>query len=135
MACCSWQLPRRYSGMQKMPGYLGAEPGITMVLRTLGQDLSFHPHVHSIVSADGFDGKCWIDAKSKSNRFLFLQKSMASMFKAHTRSLSEGLGNTTCPEHQDIDKEVCQDKALWIFKASGQKRKVGPDPVKAEPRA
>jgi hypothetical protein len=66
----------------RMPEYLGAEPGITMVLHTWGQDLSFNPHVHCIVSAGGFDGKCWLDAKRKNNRFLFAQKSLANMFKA-----------------------------------------------------
>jgi hypothetical protein len=66
----------------RMPEYLGAEPGITMVLHTWGQDLSFHPHVHCIVSAGGYDGNRWIDAKRKNNRFLFPEKSMANMFKA-----------------------------------------------------
>jgi hypothetical protein len=66
----------------RMPEFLGAEPGITMVLHTWGQDLSFHPHVHCIVSAGGFDGKSWIEAKRKNNRFLFPQKSMAKMYKA-----------------------------------------------------
>lgn len=66
----------------KMPEYLGAEPGITMVLHTWGQDLSFHPHVHCIVSAGGYDGQRWVDAKRKNNRFLFPKKSMANMFKA-----------------------------------------------------
>ncbi|SIS76677.1 Putative transposase [Belliella pelovolcani] len=36
----------------KMPEYLGAEPGITMVLHTWGQDLSFHPH--SLSRASGY---------------------------------------------------------------------------------
>jgi hypothetical protein len=34
----------------RMPEYLGAEPGITMVLHTWGQDLSFHPHSLSRLS-------------------------------------------------------------------------------------
>ncbi|WP_194778655.1 IS91 family transposase [Pararhodonellum marinum] len=66
----------------RMPEYLGAEPGITMVLHTWGQDLSFHPHVHCIVSAGGYDGQQWVEAKRKNNRFLFPQKSLANMFKA-----------------------------------------------------
>jgi hypothetical protein len=67
----------------KMPEYLGAEPGITMVLHTWGQqDLSFHPHIHCIVSAGSFDGSQWIEAKRKNIRFLFPQASMAAMFKA-----------------------------------------------------
>ena len=34
--------------------YLGAEPGIIIVLHTWGQTLSYHPHVHCIVSGAGF---------------------------------------------------------------------------------
>jgi hypothetical protein len=44
----------------KMPEHLGAEPGITMVLHKWGQDLSFHPHVHCIVSGGGSEGNQWI---------------------------------------------------------------------------
>jgi hypothetical protein len=66
----------------RMPEYLGAEPGITMVLHTWGQDLSFHPHVHCIVSAGGSNGRRWVEAKRKNNRFLFPQASMANMYKA-----------------------------------------------------
>src|SRR5919199_194838 len=34
----------------KDPKYLGALPGIISVLHTWGQQLSFHPHVHSVLS-------------------------------------------------------------------------------------
>lgn len=34
--------------------YLGATPGIISVLHTNGQDLTFHPHVHFIVTGGGF---------------------------------------------------------------------------------
>ncbi len=33
--------------------YLGASPGIISVLHTWGQQLSFHPHIHCIVSGGG----------------------------------------------------------------------------------
>ncbi|MEJ7683646.1 MAG: transposase [Segetibacter sp.] len=33
--------------------YLAAQPGIIAVLHTWGQQLSFHPHVHCIVSGGG----------------------------------------------------------------------------------
>ncbi len=33
--------------------YLGATPGITAVLHTWGQNLSFHPHIHCIVTGGG----------------------------------------------------------------------------------
>lgn len=65
-----------------MPEYLGADCGITMILHTWGQDLSFHPHVHCIVTAGGYDGQKWIDAKRKKNNFLFPEKSLQKMYKA-----------------------------------------------------
>jgi len=33
--------------------YLGAQIGVTMVLHSWGQNLSFHPHVHCIVPGGG----------------------------------------------------------------------------------
>ena len=66
----------------KMPEFLGATPGITMVLHTWGQDLNFHPHVHCIVSGGGFDGTNWVDAKRKKNNFLFPESGLQNMFKA-----------------------------------------------------
>ena len=66
----------------KMPEYLGADCGITMILHTWGQELTFHPHVHCIVTAGGFNGKEWISAKRKKNNFLFPEKSLQKMYKA-----------------------------------------------------
>lgn len=66
----------------KDPRYLGATPSITMVLHTWGQDLSFHPHVHCIVSGGGFDGEKWVNPKRKKNNFLFPETSLQNQFKA-----------------------------------------------------
>jgi hypothetical protein len=66
----------------KMPEYLGSESGITMVLHTWGQNLSFHPHVHCIVTGGGFDGDKWSDAKGLKNNFLFPEDSLKKMYKA-----------------------------------------------------
>jgi hypothetical protein len=72
------------------PDYLGATCGITMVLHTClsrattreGQDLSFHPHVHCIVSGGGIkDGK-WIAARRENNKFLFPVKALQLLYKA-----------------------------------------------------
>lgn len=48
------------------PKYLGAAIGLTAVLHTWGQNLSFHPHIHCIVPAGGLNklGK-WVDSKKK----------------------------------------------------------------------
>jgi len=53
--------------------YLGATPGIISVLHTWGQQLSFHPHIHAIVSGGGITGDSdWKDAKKTGIGFCFL---------------------------------------------------------------
>lgn len=68
----------------KDPQYLGAQPGIISVLHTSGQQLSFHPHVHAIVSGGGIgeDGN-WVKEKRKSNNFLFPKAVIRSIYKAY----------------------------------------------------
>ena len=66
----------------KDPKYLGAEIGITSVLHTWGQNLSFHPHVHCIVSGGGFDGNQWQNSKRISGKFLFPVGALKIVFKA-----------------------------------------------------
>ena len=63
--------------------YLGAQPGITSVLHTWGQQLSFHPHIHAIVSGGGLTkaGK-WKGAGRKGARFLFPVKAMSVVYRA-----------------------------------------------------
>jgi hypothetical protein len=63
---------------------LGAVPGITAILHTWGQQLSFHPHVHLAVTAGGLtdDGR-WVDAKrtTKGDIYLFPVKALAKIVK------------------------------------------------------
>jgi Putative transposase/Transposase zinc-binding domain len=71
--------------------YLGAACGITVVLHTWGQDLSFHPHLHCIVSGGGIlptspggEGpgvRRWIEAKRKNDKFLFPVNAMKKVYK------------------------------------------------------
>ena len=50
----------------KDPKYLGAKCSITAVLHTWGQQLSFHPHLHCIVSGGGVDANNkWVAAKAE----------------------------------------------------------------------
>jgi hypothetical protein len=67
----------------KDPQYLGAVPGIISVLHSWGQQLSFHPHIHCIVSGGGIttDNR-WKHAKRNSYRFLFPVKAMAVVYRA-----------------------------------------------------
>lgn len=66
----------------KDPKYLGAEIGITSILHTWGQNLSFHPHVHCIVSGGGFDGNQWQNSKRVNGKFLFPVGALKIVFKA-----------------------------------------------------
>jgi Putative transposase/Transposase zinc-binding domain len=66
----------------KDPKYLGATPGIISVLHTWGQQLSFHPHVHCIVSGGGITGdNTWKQAIKDKWRFLFPVDAMAIVYR------------------------------------------------------
>lgn len=68
------------------PKYLGAKPGFISVLHTWGQQLSFHPHVHCIVSGGGMrqqgDALVWKQAVRHNDRFLFPVRAMAMVYRA-----------------------------------------------------
>lgn len=62
--------------------YMGAVPGIISVLHTWGQQLSFHPHIHCIVSGGGIiGGNAWREAKKNDWGFLFPVKAMSVVYK------------------------------------------------------
>jgi len=67
----------------KEPQYLGATPGIISVLHTWGQQLSFHPHIHCIVSGGGISGdNSWKGAAKNDWQFLFPVKAMSMVYRA-----------------------------------------------------
>lgn len=63
--------------------YMGATPGIISILHTWGQQLSFHPHIHCIVSGGGLTatGK-WKNANKDKHAFLFPVKAMSVVYRA-----------------------------------------------------
>lgn len=64
--------------------YLGGTPGIVSVLHTNGQDLTFHPHVHCIVTGGGLSKeKKWVKEKRKSGNFLFPGRAMEKIYKGY----------------------------------------------------
>jgi len=65
----------------KDPKYLGAIPGIISVLHTWGQQLSFHPHIHCIVSGGGITSDTWKQAVKDKWRFLFPVDAMAIVYR------------------------------------------------------
>lgn len=86
------------------PQWLGATPGIVSILHTNGQTLTFHPHIHCIVSGGGVnkEGK-WIEGK-RTGKFLFPRRVMELMYKAYfLKRLKSMLGNgeLTIPDNFD----------------------------------
>ena len=68
--------------LAKDPQWLGGKCSITTVLHTWGQQLSFHPHVHCIVSGGGVDeNNHWIKAKRSNQKFLFPVAVLKDVFK------------------------------------------------------
>jgi hypothetical protein len=64
------------------PQWLGGKCSITSVLHTWGQQLSFHPHVHCIVSGGGVDaGNVWVKAKRSNSKFLFPAGALRKVYK------------------------------------------------------
>lgn len=93
----------------KTPKHLGASPGILAVLHTWGQQLSFHPHLHCIVSGGGMiktkDRVIWKNAVRNKDDFLFPVKAMAMVYKAkYLQGLKKLIANAevTVPSQSDI---------------------------------
>ena len=65
--------------------YIGAKPGYLGVLHTWSRKLSFHPHIHYLITGGGLSVKdnIWISPHSK--KFLFPVKALSLVFKAKFR--------------------------------------------------
>ena len=59
--------------------YLGAQPGIIQVLHTWGQNLSFHPHVHCIISGAGLSRD--LKLRKCGNGFFLPVRAASKMFR------------------------------------------------------
>ena len=61
------------------PKYLGAQPGFFSILHTWGQDLHYHPHIHTVVVAGGLTRlNQW---RSSSKKFFIPVKVLAKKFR------------------------------------------------------
>lgn len=68
--------------------WLGASPGIISILHTWGQDMSFHPHVHCIVSGGGVveekgEAMYWKKEQRTKHDFLIPKAILQDVFKAY----------------------------------------------------
>lgn len=60
------------------PKYLGARPGILAALHTWGRTLTFHPHIHALVTGGGWDGQSF---KPVRNGFLLPFRVVRVLFR------------------------------------------------------
>lgn len=92
--------------------YLGADIGLTAILHTWGQTLSYHPHVHFIVPGAGL---CPITRKVKRThpKFLFPVKALSRVFRAlFIKKLKRAFSNLESLSEQLYQKDFvvfCKD--------------------------
>jgi hypothetical protein len=90
---------------------LGVRAGVLAVLHTWAADLSFHPHVHCLVTAGGLrlDDQAWV---ASSTSFLFPQHVLAALFRGKVAetlrdALSRGdLRVRGDPDHARVDLDA-----------------------------
>jgi hypothetical protein len=64
------------------PRFVGGQIGMVGVLHTWGRTLIFHPHVHYLIPAGGWDGQTWLPARED---FLLPVKALSPIFRAKFR--------------------------------------------------
>jgi predicted nucleic acid-binding Zn ribbon protein len=109
--------------LSRDPKWLGALPSITAVLHTWGQQLSFHPHLHCILSGGGIDKNMnWCEPRNKTVQgYLFPYKVMEPLFKKHfLRNANRMLQNGEIKADTNVDWKKVKDflyKKEWIVYA------------------
>ena len=76
---------RTLESFSSNPKHIAAKPGYLGLLHTWSRKLSFHPHIHYLITGGGISvkDKKWIN--SHSNKFLFPVKALSIVFKAKFR--------------------------------------------------
>jgi hypothetical protein len=104
--------------------YLGATPGIISVLHTWGQQLSFHPHIHSIVSGGGMTSqRTWKEALKVKHGLLFPVKAMRIVFRSYflqhlQKKVEDGSIRLTEMQQRTFQQLCCElYKTQWIVYA------------------
>jgi hypothetical protein len=73
---------------------LGGVPGITAILHTWGQQLTYHPHLHCIITAGALsdDAQTWNAPKQR--RYLFPAAAIAALFRGKFMAGLRALGSS-----------------------------------------
>jgi len=92
------------------PRYLGARAGIISVLHTWGQNLSFHPHVHCIVSGGGQDATGrWQEGKKTKYGVLYPVQAMQQVYRGRfMHLLKKGIARNEIKPPNDTDVQALQ---------------------------
>ncbi|MEJ7683639.1 MAG: transposase zinc-binding domain-containing protein [Segetibacter sp.] len=105
--------------------YMAAQPGIIAVLHTWGQQLSFHPHIHCIVSGGGIDkDKGWKEAVKAKHKFLFPTKAVQEVYRAYflkqlQQQIDKGIVTMSEEQHKDwltLRTRLCKMEWIAYFK-------------------
>jgi hypothetical protein len=102
--------------------YLGATPGIISVLHTWGQQLSFHPHIHCIVSGGGITAdNRWKEAIKNKWSFLFPEEAIGTVYRGKfLQALQQMItsGEVVLPQKQDCKQLMnLLYKKEWVVDA------------------
>jgi hypothetical protein len=88
------------------PRFLGAKTGCVAILHTWGQALTYHPHVHLLVPAGGFDSDM-LEWRQSEDNFFAPVKALSSLFRGifaqNIYKLVDGLIPDNNGEKIDID--------------------------------
>jgi hypothetical protein len=74
------------------PRWVGATLGILAVLHTWSRDLSYHPHVHLLVTAGGLSAEGEVWRKPAHSRFLVPGFALSTIFRAKVRDALDRAG-------------------------------------------
>jgi hypothetical protein len=95
------------------PRYLGATPWLLQVQHTNNRQLGFHPHVHAIISAGGYDEvhDRWVPAKH--DRYLFPVDKLSIVFRAKVIRGLKALWAKGSLSLSSADNPPLQDPTEW----------------------
>ena len=92
--------------------YLHAQPGFTCVLHTWGQNLCYHPHIHTIISSGGIDKQSkWHKSKDK---FFLPVKVLSAVFKGKFLGLVKSTLDMSIEENKTLIN-TCYKKDFVVY--------------------
>ncbi len=93
------------------PRWLGGQIGMVGVLHTWGRNLAYHPHIHYLVPAGGWNDteQCWLPAR---HNFLLPVRALSRVFRG---KFHQSLRRTDC--YVRIPANVWQQK--WVVHCEG----------------